>query len=128
MKRLTKEEFQDRLQAIQRAMRIFSHMTDNDMTRAFTAYQEILAEVDRPIQVPLKSTLGFTGSAFDEFTKPICPDCNSPMNIRLLPPNNGTNVMSQLVCSNNSCDVVYDSSLDMAGWFEELKNGSNKTE
>ncbi len=56
MKQLTKEEFQDRLVALNRAKRIFNNLTDNNITKSFEAYQAILAETERPLTIPIGST------------------------------------------------------------------------
>jgi hypothetical protein len=125
MKKLTAKEFHDRLQAINRAMNIFSHMTDNDVTRAFTAYQEILAETDRQIMVTTTQVSAMTGSKFDDLVRPLCPECGYEMNFRQVPPN-PENVKSQLVCSNVNCDTVLDSEKTVTEWLRLLpkKEGS----
>jgi hypothetical protein len=45
MKELTLGEFQDRLKAIDRAMKIFSELTENNINRAFIAYQKITISI-----------------------------------------------------------------------------------
>ena len=119
MKRLTAEEFQDRLQAFNRATRIFGQLTDNNITLAFQAYQAILAEQDREIHMDVRKMQGMTGSDMDAYERPKCPDCDSDMGFRQVPPND-EGIMTQLVCMNGSCDVVLDSELTMDQWREVL--------
>jgi hypothetical protein len=119
MKKLTREEYQDRIEAVNRAMRIFSHMTDNDVTKSFTAYQEILAEKEREINLPLSSMRITTGSIFDSLERPKCPDCGEDMYVRSVPQND-SNINSQLICSNNTCDVLLNSTNTIDDWIKEL--------
>jgi len=126
MRKLTYEEFQDRLAAEQRARRIFIHMTDNDISKAFEAYQAILAETQRPIVVPAASMRGMTGSEFDGLKhRPKCPECGMDMNLRAVPPNI-EGIKSQLVCSDPKCDVVLDSELSILEWYDLLKKMSDE--
>lgn len=122
MEEMTQEEFTDRAQAIQRAMRIFSHMTDKDITKAFMAYQMIFAERERAIFLSAQTFSKFTrsGSPFDKYERPKCPDCDSDMKIRNVP-ENSEGIKTQLVCSNDSCDTVLDSEMTMQEWMNVLK-------
>jgi hypothetical protein len=132
MRKLTYDEFQDRLQAEQRAKRIFLHMTGGDVAKAFEAYQDILAETQRPVIVPAASMQGMTGSAFDGLKhRPKCPECGMDMNLRAVP-DNIEGVKSQLVCADPQCDVVLDSELTIPEWYDLLKKmgdeGTNETD
>ena len=132
MRKLTYDEFQDRLMAEQRAKRIFLHMTGGDVAKAFEAYQDILAETQRPVIVPAASMQGMTGSAFDGLKhRPKCPECGMDMNLRAVP-DNIEGVKSQLVCADPQCDVVLDSELTIPEWYDLLKKmgdeGTNETD
>lgn len=128
MRKLTYDEFHDRIGAFHRARRIFAHMTDNDISKAFEAYQDILAETQRPLGVPAASMRGMTGSAFDSLKhRPKCPDCGMDMNIRAVP-QNLEGVRTQLVCADPKCPVVLDSELTVSGWYELLKTMSDATD
>lgn len=120
MRKLTYEEFNDRINAEQRARRIFIHMTAGDISKAFEAYQLILAETNRPINIPADSMQGMTGSEFDILPRPNCPYCGISMFIRGVPANT-EDVKSQLVCSNPICDTVLDSALSILEWRDLLK-------
>lgn len=132
MRKLTYDEFQDRLMAEQRAKRIFLHMTGGDVAKAFEAYQDILADTQRPVIVPAASMQGMTGSAFDGLKhRPKCPECGMDMNLRAVP-DNIEGVKSQLVCADPQCDVVLDSELTIPEWYDLLKKmgdeGTNETD
>jgi hypothetical protein len=118
MVKLTAEEFQDRLQAYQRATRIFGHFTDQNITIAFQAYQAILAEQERELEVASWRMQGMTGSEMDKYERVACPDCNADMFFRIVPPNI-EGVVTQLVCTN--CDLVLDTDKSMADWKETLR-------
>jgi hypothetical protein len=54
----------------------------------------------------------------DDYERPLCPDCNSPMRFRVLQPNN-EGVNTQLVCEN--CDLVLDSDKTIQEWYQLLE-------
>ena len=116
MKELTQEEFDDRAAAIQRARRIFldTGMTNN-ITVAFEAYQAIFAERTREIHI--SGNRYGTKTIMDKYERPQCPDCNSDMNFRQVPPN-PDGVKIQLVCSR--CDTVLNSENDLQWWMRNL--------
>jgi hypothetical protein len=122
MKRLTADEFQDRLQAFNRANRIFGNLTDNNITKSFEAYQAILAEQEREIHMDVRRMQGMTGSDMDGYERPICPDCGEPMGFRPVPPND-EGVVTQLVHlpGTTTCKTVLDTDLTMEQWRMELK-------
>lgn len=120
MKVLTQEEFSDRTQAIQRALKIFGHMTDNDITRAFTAYQLVLAETPRRIMLNTQVHGNRAPTFLDNFERPKCPDCGADMMIRRVPEND-EGVKTQFVCSNKECDLVLDSPLSYSEIVSQLK-------
>jgi len=127
MKRLTLEEFTGRTQAIQRAMRIFGHMTDNDITRAFTAYQLVLAETPRKIMLNTEAHGNRSPTIFDRYERQKCPECGADMMIRRVPPND-EGIKAQFVCSNNACDVVLDSPMTMEEIRQELEQEKQRKE
>lgn len=119
MKKLTREEFQDRLEAINRARKIFieTGLTKN-ISHAFEVYQEMLAEAERKITLTKELADGRIGAMFDEYERPECPECGSWMYLRVV---NDTAVHSQLVCSSPKCDVALNSPLSIDDWKKELK-------
>ena len=123
MKRLTQEEFTAHLEreaAIMRARNIFikSDITNN-ITVAFELYQKVLAETERPIYA--EPIYGKTElSVFDTLPRVPCPACNSPMYIRRVPPND-EGVLTQLVCSSETCQEVLDTDKTVEEWIEILK-------
>jgi len=99
MKRLTEEEFKEKLKyatkklfendmrndAINRADRIFGNLTDNNISDSFAIYQEILAEWERSIRHDTRVN-GYRGQLLlDHMVKrPICPDCGKELFIILV--------------------------------------------
>ncbi|MFA5377342.1 MAG: hypothetical protein WC455_16445 [Dehalococcoidia bacterium] len=120
MKKLSYEEFKDRTIALNRARRIFHNLTDSNLTASFEAYQEILAETEREINIDHHRMSGFRGSIFDGFVRPKCDLCGSDMDIRNVMPND-EGVNTQLVCQSEECDNVLDSELTMEGWADILE-------
>lgn len=121
MKKINFEEFQKRVNEVNKAGKIFAPLTNN-ITDAFTLYQEILAEERMEVFV----SVGVMGSRpltpMDDFERPLCPDCNSPMRFRIIPPND-EGVNTQLVCEN--CDLVLDSEKTIQEWYQILEKKSD---
>jgi hypothetical protein len=119
MNKLTEQEFQDRIQAIQRARKIFieSGLTNN-IGVAFQLYQEVFAERERQIFLDTAVHGNRQPALFDRFTRPKCPECQSDMMLRIIPENE-EGIKTQCVCS--SCDIVLDSEKSLDDWFQILK-------
>jgi hypothetical protein len=119
MKKLTHKEFVDRINAVQRAKRIFvdTNITNN-ITAAFKVYQEVLAEQEREIYLSTKAGLDRPLSIFDEYIMPTCPECKAVMGIRQVPENE-EGVKTQLVCSK--CDTVLSSENNLQWWLSILE-------
>lgn len=122
MKKMNYAEFQHRTNEVNKAYRIFSPLTNN-MTEAFRLYQEVLAEEKMEIFVSTAVFGNRPMTPIDDFERPLCPDCNSPMRFRVLKPND-EDVNTQLVCEN--CDLVLDSDKTIQEWYQllEKKNDS----
>jgi hypothetical protein len=125
MKELTQEEYQDRLGAIQRAMAIFGELTNNDITKSFQAYQLIFAERERAIFLNTQVQGNRPQTLLDRYQRPKCPDCSSDMLFRNVP-ENSEGIKTQLVCSNNDCDLVLSSDKTLDDWIKilKVKNGT----
>jgi hypothetical protein len=122
MKTMNYNEFQHRILEVNKAYRIFKPLTNN-MTEAFRLYQEVLAEERMEIFVSTAVMGNRPITPMDDFERPVCPDCNSPMRFRVLQPNN-EGVNTQLVCEG--CDLVLDSEKTIQEWYQllEKKNDS----
>ena len=105
MKKLGYAEFQKRVNEVNKAFRIFSPLTNN-MTEAFRLYLEVLAEEQYDLFISAETYGNRSMTPIDDYERPLCPDCQSPMRFRMVPPND-ENVNTQLVCGN--CDLVLDS-------------------
>lgn len=125
MNKLTQEEFEDRMGAIQRASRIFieSGLTNN-ITTAFRIYQEVLADRERAVKLTTEANGNRPRTHFDDYERPECPDCGADMLFRGVP-KNAANIQTQLVCSNPECDLVLNSEKHILEWEKELR-GTNE--
>ena len=121
MKKMNFDEFQKRISEVNKAYRIFKPLTNN-MTEAFRLYQEVLAEEKMEIFVSVEVFGNKPMTPVDDYERPLCPDCNSPMRFRMIPPND-EGVNTQLVCEN--CDLVLDSEKTMQDWFNLLEKKSD---
>lgn len=119
MRTLTEKEFADRVQALQRAKKLFIDTgLTNNITNAFIAYQTIFAEREREI---------FIHAAIDRddpeyyissrYERVKCPDCGTDMKFRLTP---DTEYPTQLVCKNPDCDTLFSSKETMEWWMQNL--------
>ncbi len=115
MKNLSREEFQDRVEAVNRAAAIFGELTEQNITRAFKAYQMIFAEREREIFITNMDNPDYMG----KYERPKC-ECGFDMKFRVVP-DNPDNIKTQLVCSNPECDIVLDSPYTMDEWRKILE-------
>ncbi len=123
MQNLTREEFEDRINALQEAEHIFGALTEKNLTNAFIAYQKILAIRHRPIILDSKEHGNRPRTRADNYQRPLCPDCNFPLMFRPVPINN-EGIQTQLICSNDQCNTVLNSENDMSWWMEEIAKES----
>jgi len=85
MKSLTFDEFQNRLRVVSRARRIFIPNLTRNISNAFALYQEILEEDDRLLSLEIaNNTGGFAPSILDDFPRPPCPKCKTPLRLSIL--------------------------------------------
>jgi len=121
MKKMNYTEFQHRVNEVNKAYRIFKPLTTN-MTEAFRLYQEVLAEEKMELFISIEAFGNRPMTPIDDYERPLCPDCNSPMRFRIIPPNE-ENVNTQLVCEN--CDLVLDSEKTIQEWYQMLEKKSD---
>ena len=121
MKTMNYNEFQHRILEVNKAFKIFSPLTNN-MTEAFRLYQEVLAEEKMELFISIEAFGNRPMTPIDDYERPLCPDCNSPMRFRIIPPNE-ENVNTQLVCEN--CDLVLDSEKTIQEWYQLLEKKSD---
>ena len=120
MKRLSMQEFSERLQAIDRARKIFigSGLTKS-ISIAFEIYQEVLAQSEYETFLNTMVHGRRNPTVMDNYERPKCPDCNSDMMFRAVQENN-EGIKTQLVCSKKDCDTVLDSENDLKWWMGNL--------
>lgn len=121
MKTMNYNEFLHRILEVNKAFKIFSPLTNN-MTEAFRLYQEVLAEEKMELFISIEAFGNRPMTPIDDYERPLCPDCNSPMRFRIIPPNE-ENVNTQLVCEN--CDLVLDSEKTIQEWYQLLEKKSD---
>jgi len=105
MKRLAYEGFHDRVEALLRARKIFiPHITKN-ISIAFEIYQELLAEQERDLY--LESERQYMYSIISGYIRPLCPDCNSELYLRVIYPEEGPSntqgYQSCWICIKDDC-------------------------
>jgi len=145
MQDISKTEFQDRIEAIQKARRIFNNLTDNNITRSFIAYQEVLAEEKRKIALNTRENGRVPSSPLidDNYIRPHCPECktkgkiNVPLYMRLIRncdgkyvpkgPSNKFGWKSVWECHELYCVYEQYSRMSLEDWLEKLprKNHAN---
>ena len=122
MNKLTEQEFQDRIQAVARARKIFINLTGGNITDAFTLYQEVLAEQERAVIINTLTAGNRLPALFDQYDRPKCPECGADMMFRPLA-ENLKGIKVQLVCENPECDTVLNSEMSIEEWAKELQSG-----
>jgi len=122
MNKLTQQEFQDRIEAVARARKIFINLTGGNITDAFTLYQEVLAEQERAVIINTLTSGNRPPALFDAFERPKCPECGGDMMFRAVP-ENPEGIKVQLVCGNTGCDTVLNSEMSIEEWAKELQSG-----
>lgn len=121
MKRMTQDEFQERIEAVSRAEKIFigSGLTNN-ITHAFTLYQSVLAEEERRVFINTMIAGKRYRTFMDMFERPLCPDCGAEFMFRQIPENE-EGIKIQLVCTNPECDTVLNDIHNLEWWRENLR-------
>jgi hypothetical protein len=124
MNKLSKGEFQDRIEAVSRARNIFINLTEGNITSAFILYQSILAETERTEALSTLNSGNRIPSPLDKYERPKCPECGGPLMFRILQ-ENPAGINTQLVCEHPMCDTVLNSDKDIIWWEEELRKEQN---
>lgn len=127
MNKLTQQEFQDRVQAVARARRIFINLTGGNITDAFIFYQEVLAEQERAVIISTLTSGNRSRTLFDDFERPKCPECGADMLLRPVQ-ENPEGIKVQLICENPECDTVLNSEMSLEEWVKELQSGPKQTQ
>lgn len=130
MKKLSREEFNDRMLALAKAKKIFidSGMTNN-ITVAFDLYQDVLAERERPLQLDSREQAADQRPSFGppkiiipvdvELEKPTCPDCDEVLALReAMDDEKKEGYLSAWVC--NKCGYEGLSEKSVMRWIREL--------
>jgi len=123
MNKLNFEEFKDRIEALERARKIFigSGITNN-ITTAFKIYQEVLAEKERREVLSTKEDGNRSRSPFDIYERPKCSQCGMEMGLRVINiPQGVKNVNGYKTCWEcYNCAHEEYSYKTIEGWMKEL--------
>jgi len=119
MKKLNFDEFQKRINEVNKACRIFQPLTNN-MTEAFRLYQEVLAE--EKMEVFISTAVGGNkpSSPLDDFERPKCPDCQIDLRLRVgAKDEGGKEWNTSWVCEN--CKAEFYSDKTVQEWMNGLQ-------
>ena len=114
MKDLSFKDFQNRLQEVAKARKIFIPYVTNNITVAFQLYQDILAEEQMQVMISKINT------PFGNIERPRCDECDSDMQLDTRPRTIGDIVYpTTWICSK--CKIEEYTGKTAEEWYEELK-------
>lgn len=151
MKRLTLLEFNDRMEAMLRARKLFQSLKDQkcphckkefkaplNVTKIFQAYQELVAEQDRVVFIntyamPYMPERATAISGLDQNKRPKCPKCSKPMLFmphigQMGPKGNPAGWQTGWSCpdtplEDKECWYIHYSKKPVSYWMELIKKG-----
>lgn len=121
MKKLSFQEFQDRLAEVSIARRIFIHsgLTDN-ITKAFALYQAILADEEKKVAISTEEGGRRTMTILDDYERPKCPDCQTDLMLQMYARDENSKAWpTAWVCT--TCKAEFYSEKSPEDWMKELK-------
>ena len=119
MKKLSYEEFQKRINEVNKAAKIFAPLTNN-ISEAFRIYQEVLAEEHMQIFVSTAEMGNQSMTPMDDFERPKCPECQNELRLKLgAKDQDGKEWNSSWVCTQ--CLAEFYSEKTAEEWMNELK-------
>lgn len=119
MKKMDYTEFQKRVSEVNKAVRIFTPLTDN-ISDAFRLYQEVLAEEQMDVFISTSFGGNRALSMVDEYDRPKCPECDTDLGLRLSPIDAaGKKWGTSWVCV--SCQAEFYSEKSASEWMQELR-------
>lgn len=125
MKKLTYDEFHDRVRALSRARKIFIPMLTKNISIAFELYQEVLAETERDLFLTAATGGRAPMTWLDQFERPVCPECGEPLYLRIIKepkgPKNQKGWVTCWGCLGPSCFYEGYSKKNVAEWVRELR-------
>jgi uncharacterized protein with PIN domain len=119
MKKLTFSEFQNRVEAVAKASKIFMPHVTNSISTAFELYQKILAEEEMSLTITTQETGTQALTPMDDYERPKCPECNFEMRLKLFAKDpDGVEWPTAWICTN--CLAEFYSEKTEPEWREEL--------
>jgi len=118
MKKMNFDEFNKRVNEVNKAYRIFSPLTNN-MTEAFRLYQEVLAE--EKMEVFISTEVGSRPvTPLDDFERPKCPECQIDLRLKAnIKDQEGKEWNTSWFCEK--CFVEFYSDKTVQEWMNELR-------
>jgi len=130
MKKLTSEEFRDRVGAVARTQKIFTPHLTNNISIAFEIYQEVLAEQERQLVISKERERDY--GLLANIQRPICPDCSKELGLRLIniPQGKGNlyGYNSSWICEDPECSYEEFSIKTLNDWLDTLPQKEKKEE
>lgn len=121
MKKLTFQEFQERLAEVTKARAIFikSGITDN-LTIAFALYQAILADEEKKVVVSTAEGGKRPITFLDDYERPKCPECQTDLRLQIFAKDESSKIWpTAWICTN--CKAEFYSEKTIEDWMKELK-------
>lgn len=119
MKKMNYEEFQHRVNEVNKAARIFDPLTKN-VSDAFKIYQEVLAEEKMEVFISTMVYGSKSLTPLDDYVRPTCPECNTELGLKLMAKDqNGKEWETAWVCTN--CNAEFYSDKTVKEWMDELE-------
>jgi len=120
MKKLTYKEFEERVEAVAKASKIFiPHITTN-ISIAFELYQTILAEEERALIISTFEAGQKALTPMDDYERPTCPECDVVMRLKIFAKDSeGKEWATAWVCGQ--CFAEFYSDKTPEEWMKELK-------
>ena len=119
MKKLNYAEFQQRVNEVNKAAKIFAPLTNN-ISEAFRLYQEVLAEEQMEVFVSTAMIGNKPMTPMDDFERPKCPECQVDLRLRVGVKDENEKVWTTAwICEK--CQAEFYSDRTVQEWMNELK-------
>ena len=119
MKKMSFDEFQHRINEVNKAYRILKPLTNN-MTEAFRLYQEVLAEEKMEVFISTATSGNKPLSPIDDFERPKCPECQTDLRLRVgVKDENEKEWNTAWFCEK--CQAEFYSDKTVQEWMNELQ-------
>jgi hypothetical protein len=119
MKKLNYTEFQNRINEVSKASKIFAPLTNN-VSKAFELYQEVLAEEKMEVFISTSTGGNRPQTPIDDYERPKCPTCDVELMLRFnVEDIDGKKWNTSWFC--RTCLTDYYSDKTVQEWMNELQ-------